>query len=56
VSLAERIGWPAFSRADLAGDARLRLRRDGPEDWIRPSTDDERDIVAGCSQPEVAVP
>jgi len=23
---------------------------------IRPSTDDERDIVAGCSQPEVAVP
>ena len=23
---------------------------------IRPSTDDERDIVAGCWQPEVAVP
>jgi hypothetical protein len=25
-------------------------------DQNRPSTDDERDIVAGCSQPEVAVP
>jgi hypothetical protein len=23
---------------------------------IRPSTEDERDIVAGCSQPEMAVP